>query len=337
MPQLALGPQLTPDLSVRDILVEDVTVVMPFYDRLKYFKHYVSEGFWDGFKVQIVCDGSPAEIVKEVQEVVADRPHLGIYQYLENQGVAFARKTGINITETPFLCFCDDDDFMQQARVFMRTSTERLKRRPDLLFSAMPHVYAFDESLQVKLQYDRSLFHEKTGRELLNFLVSTGEMCVLTLGALFETNSLKGIEPESFFKVSEDYVFLARLCARFPERQVYIEDRGAYMRLMQSDSLSSRSTYSLDKLMMHLVSMFVGAHYLMKMDDLRLPVFQQILLKRGEVLQSSYEKGEEAARYMASLIGHRSGEEGGEEFRQACTFIETHRQFLPAEFLKMIG
>ena len=331
-----LGPRLQSAPAIRDVPVEDVTVVMPFYDRVQYLQHYVEEGFWEGLKVQVVCDGTMPDLVSAIQKSIEKHQNMSVYSYLENRGVAFARSTGINIVRTPYLMFCDDDDFMRQTRSFLTDSTARWSAHNDLLFTGMPRVYAFNEELQVQLQYDRTPFHQKTGRELLNYLVRTGEMAVLTLGSVFGTDSLKGIEPEPFFKVSEDYTMLVRLCARYPERRVYIEEHGAYMRLVESGSLSSRSSYSLDKLLIHLVSMFVGAFYLVKMGELRTPAFQQILLQRGDVLQRSYGKGASAARFMASLIGFSVREET-EEFQEARIFLESHRNELPAEFCRMVG
>ena len=331
-----LGPRLQSSPAIRDVPVEDVTVVMPFYDRVQFLQHYVDEGFWDGLKVQLVCDGTTPDLVTAIRKSIENRQNMNVYSYLENKGVAFARSTGINIVRTPYLMFCDDDDFMRQARSFLTDSSAKWSARRDLLFTGMPSVYAFNEDLQVQLQYDRTPFHQKTGRELLSYLVRTGEMAVLTLGSVFATETLKGIEPESFFKVSEDYTLLVRLCARYPDRRVYIEEHGAYMRLVQTNSLSSRSSYSLEKLIMHLVSMFVGAFYLIQMGELRTPAFQQILLRRGDVLQRSYGSGASTARFMASLLGSSVREET-DEFQQARIFLESHRNELPAEFCRMVG
>jgi hypothetical protein len=50
-------PHLAAIPAIRDLSVEHLTVIMPMYDRLRYLSHYLSEGFWDGLRVQIVCDG----------------------------------------------------------------------------------------------------------------------------------------------------------------------------------------------------------------------------------------------------------------------------------------
>ena len=112
MIEMAPKPQVTQLVDAQDRLSENVTVIMPFYDRLRYFEHYLSEGFWEGLNLRIVCDGSTSDIINEVQSLIGGRENIDIYSYLQNKGVAHARSTGIRVTKTPFLAFCDDDDFM---------------------------------------------------------------------------------------------------------------------------------------------------------------------------------------------------------------------------------
>ena len=206
-----------------------------------------------------------------------------------------------------------------------------------ILFSAMPEIYAFDESLNLQLQYDRRAFHGKTGKEILSFLVRTGEMCVLSLGSVFKTDDLRGIGPEDFFRVSEDYVFLARLCARYPDRKVHIENNGVYMRLTQRNSLSAKAGYSIEKIAMHLVSMFVGAYYMFKMGMLRTHFFQHILRERGKVLQESYKKGFEAAEMMANLLEGKQVLHPTDEQKKVLKLLTVNKASLPAEFLWLVG
>ena len=337
MVQSILGPQLVSGPAIRDLTVDDITVVMPFYDRLKYLDHYLKEGFWDGLRVQIICDGSEPAMVENVEQLIALRDQMDIYSYVDNRGVAFARTTGINLVRTPYLAFCDDDDFMTEAQAFMIASVRQMDRNQDILFTAMPNVIAFNESLEHRVQYERTRFNGLTGLDVLNFLVQTGEMCVLSLGSVFRSDDLKGIGPEDFFKVSEDYVFVARLCARFPERQVKTGTMGRYWRLMQQDSLSAREGYSLDKIVMHLVSMFVGAYYLFKMGNMRTPFFQEILRRRGEVLKTSYGKGAEAALWMAKLLNDAEAVAHTEEEITAKDFLTSFREALPQEFRSLVG
>ncbi len=337
MPSTVLAPEVKTQPAIKNPVVEDVTVIMPFYDRLQYLKHYLDEGFWNGLKVQLVCDGSEPMMLEHVEGLLASQGHMALYSYEQNRGPAFARTTGINLAQTECITFCDDDDFLSDAPPFLNKSTRRLHTNSDVLFTAMPLVYAFNESLNHRLQYDRTSFHGKTGRELLMFLVKTGEMCVLTLGSVFRKNDIEGLYPETFFKVSEDYTFLVRLCAKYPDRKVHVEDKGFYMRLVAEGSLSSKASYSLEKIVMHLVSMFVGAYYLFKMGLLRTPVFQHILRERGAVLQQSYGKGNDAAKMMAGLMEGKNGPFTNPEQNAAYKFLQAQKMLLPPEFLWLVG
>lgn len=332
-----LAPRVTATPTIKDLAVEDVTVVMPFYDRIKYLQHYMDEGLWEGLRLKLVADGPAQEMLQHLQHLTEAHQHVDLQSYVENKGPAFARATGINTTETACLTFCDDDDFMTDASAFLTRSSRRLSQHENVLFTTMPAVVAFNEQLAHRLQYDRTQFHGKTGRELLTFLVKTGEMSALGVGSVFRTGDIKGIYPDAFFKVSEDYTFLARLCARYPERKVFVADRGMYMRLIQENSLSAKAGYALDKIVMHLVSMFVGAYYLFRMGLLRTAIFQQILRNRGAVLQQSYGKGQEVAEMMASLLdGSRKPHLVGEA-KAGFDFLQGMKRILPEEFLWLVG
>lgn len=315
----------------------DVTFVMPLYDRLRYLAHYLEEGLWDGLPLQIVCDGASAATRADLDLLTAGRPDIRIHQYETNRGVACARGAGIALADTPYMGFCDDDDFLNEAAPFLDEAPALMEMDTPALFTAMPAVFAFNESLQMNLQYDRRGFDGKTGFELLCYLVATGEMQVLTLGSLFRPVDLRGTEPESFFKVSEDYVMLARLCARFPDRRVRVARAGRYMRLVQHGSLSSREAYGIDKITMHLVSMCVGANYLIEMGRLSLPLFRDLLRKRGDVLQASYTRGRHAAAFIAHLLGGREPVASDDESREVLRVLESNRILLPAEFKRLAG
>ena len=324
-------------------IANPVTVIMPFYDRVNYFKQYVSEGLWDGFRIQLVGDGPPKNVLDSLQQMrlQENRVHLNVHSYPRNIGVAYARTTGIRAIKTPYLLFCDDDDFLVEGQSFMKEAVASMALKSPPLFYSMRKVYAFTESLSIKPQYDRKMFDGLTGLELLKFLVQHGEMCALAVGSVFRTEEMKPVGPEAFFKVSEDYVFLARLCGTYPDRRIKIGDKGGYLRLTQHKSLSSKSYYSLEKVVMHLVSMFVGAYYLARLGGVTIPEFQELLRRRGEVLFSSYAKGKDAAYYMADLLSHSkkgkiSEESLSSEMIATQNYLQTSREQLPREFRYLV-
>ena len=341
MKEISLDSAVDNKMSLKTALNHDVTVVMPFYNRIKYFEHYLGEGFWDGFRIQAVCDGSPAPVLTSLYTINKPKVDLNIHAYPKNQGIAYARSRAIGIVSTPYLVFCDDDDFIIEGHPFLKKANAAMQAQSDLLFYAMRNVYAFTEGLEIRKQYDRSIFHGRTGRELLIYMVQSGEIAVLSLGSVFRVQDLKGTEPESFFKVSEDYVFLARLCAKYPDRKIIIDgERGGYLRLTQHDSLSAKKAYSVEKIVMHFVSMFVGAYYLGKMRGITPEGFRYVLRKRAAVLQSSYKKGAELGKLMVQLyekknVEHLKHTPLSDEQRTGLNFLEANLDRLPAEFYAM--
>ena len=328
--------------AVQTALAQDVTVVMPFYDRTKYFSHYVKEGFWDGFRLQIVCDGSPKNIVNYLKNVTGDSLAVNIHSYPTNKGVAFARKTGIELVSTRYLTFVDDDDIVINGHRFLERALKAMGEEEDMLFYTMQDVIAFTEELNFYRQYNRQIFNKRTARDLLTYMVFNGEISLLSLGSVFRSEDLQGIGPDTFFKVSEDYVFLARLCARYPHKRISVDtSNGSYLRLTQHESLSARNSYSIEKIVMNYISMFVGAHYLIKMGGLTRNAFQQILVKRGKILNASYKRGEETGVLMARLMDggdmNRLAETNlSDEQRTAYNFLKVNEKHLPAEFYRLI-
>lgn len=329
--------------ALKTALKKDVTIAMPVHNRVKYFKHYLGEGFWDGFRLQLVCDGSPNQVVESLQTIKDSNIELDIHSYPKNHGVAHARSKAIGIVTTPYLVFCDDDDFLIDGHAFIDNALTVMQKDSNVLFYAMRNVYAFNEGLDIQRQYDRCIFHGRTGRELLIYMVRTGEISVLSLGSVFRVKNLKGTEPESFFKVSEDFAFLARLCAQHPSKKVFVDDsKGGYLRLTQHDSLSSRKEYSIEKLVMHYVAMFVGAYYLEKMQGITPEGFRNVLRKRGALLQSSYGKGAELGKLMILLHEKKSIEHIGhlnlsDEQRTGLNFLVANVGQLPPEFLAKVN
>ena len=343
MNDLELDPGVGHQTAVKAALREDVTVAMPFYNRIKYFKHYLGEGFWDGFRIQAICDGSPRQVLDSLKLIKAKNADLTICSYPQNKGIAYARSKAMQVVSTPYLVFCDDDDFLIDGHTFLAKACAAMNARENVLFYAMRNVHGFNEELQVNKQYDRCIFHGRSGTELLTYMVRTGEISVLSLGAVFRVQDLRGTEPEPFFKVSEDYVFLARLCARYPNKHVLVDaNHGGYLRLTEHDSLSGRRTFSIEKMTMHYVSMFVGAFYLEKMRGITPDGFRHVLRNRSALLQAGYGKGAELGQLLIQLyerkdkssldLAHLSDEQ-----RTGLQFLEAHIGQLPAEFCSMVN
>lgn len=315
-------------------LIDDLTVVIPTHNRSRYFLHYLEEGFWDGVRLRIVCDGCRRGIVHELRKRTAGRD-ITVHDYPSNEGVAHAIGVGVRGVASGHVMFCGDDDFNVDYLDFLREAAKIKREEDDVLFVTMPEIRAFNQSLRAELQYDRRQFDGWTGAELLEFLVTEGEMRSLVAGSLFETSDVEAVLPDRLFRASEDFVLLARLCARHPSRKIRVAESGCRMRLIHDRSLSARSSYSLEKVILNLLAISVGAYHLIKRGSLRRDEFANLLLERGRVLQQSYGKGAEAARTIAAFVDG-ADVPGGQEAAKTSDFLRRNAEECPAEFTSMM-
>lgn len=311
-----------------------LSFVTPFYNRIAPFERYAREGFWDGVSIQAVCDGADDAIVERLCAMAASRPMIRVHAYAPNRGVARARAEGIRAARADLVAFCDDDDFMPHAAAYAERASEAFEQNEDPLFVTAPFVHAFTERLDHRLQYDRRAFHGRSGLDVLKWMVRTGELNLLLSGTTFRRRDLVDLPTTDLFEVSEDFVLIARHCARNPARKVAVLAKDCYLRLMHPASLAARFTFA--KLMMNLLSMCVGAYYLIRNGTLHLRAFEEIIISRGRVLQGSYGMGEGAARAVADVLTGSTRSGIHPETHRALEYLDANSARLPAEFLHLV-
>ena len=314
----------------------DLTVVIPTYNRTEYFLQYLEEGRWDDVPIHMVCDGCAPEIVADLRARTEGRP-VTVFDERPNRGVAHAIGVGVRSVETSHYMFCGDDDYNVDYAAFLAEAAEIKRRHDDVLFVTMPEIHKFGEGMEAAPQYDRRPFHGWTGRKLLEYLVRTGEMRALVAGSLFRTAEMVPLLPEPFFRLSEDYVLLARLCARYPDRKVYVAESGRRMRRIHPRSLSSRERFSPIVVLMNLVSMTLGGHYLIETGTLTMPELVRTLLNRGQVFERKYGIGRQTSAVVAGLMLDRAVRAEKSEAREVFTHLRDHREELPPEFVAMLS
>ncbi len=317
-------------------IADQVTVVIPTYNR-RDFLDSLDKGRWDTLRVLLICDGCNPSIVHEFMEETRDYDNITVVDKRPNRGVAYAKSAGIQQVNTPYFMFCDDDDYYVDYHLFLdEVDRIREKDRHNILFATTPEMVILNEGGK-DISYDRRIFHGKTGREVLKYIVHTGEIQGLCAGSLFRKNDVLPHLPEPFFRVSEDAMLLIRLCAHYPERTVYVSKRGRYMRRMHSQSLSSRHNYPLEKALMHIVSLVVAGYYATQLQIIPQATFIRLLLNRGKILQKIYGYGLKMTAFIGGLLLARSPEPRTEEAARALNFLKTHREMLPPEFNAMLS
>lgn len=315
---------------------QDLTVVIPTHNRSEYFLQYLEEGRWEGVRIHLVCDGCDPEVVQTLRSRTAGH-NVVIFDEQPNRGVAYAIGVGVRSVRTSHFMFCGDDDYYIDYTAFLKEASRIKQTHDDVLFVTMPEIVAFGDNQAPRVQYDRRGFQGMTGRKLLEVLTYTGEMWALVAGSLFRTDEVIPVLPEPFFRVSEDFVLLARLCARYPDRLIYVAENGRRMRRIHPNSLSARVRFSPEKALMHLVAMCVAGFYMEQEQSINRAQLVRILLNRGKVLQQSYGLGLQTSAIVAGLLLDAPLQPETAEARQVLDYLKNHRDELPAEFIAMLS
>ncbi len=327
-------PEIEAEESPADRTSPDVTIVIPTYNRIEFFEQYAASGYWEGKSVLLVDDGSEAAVAAWIDDLAAIHG-FEVHHNEKNEGVAIAIGEGIRRAKTSRVVVVGDDDYCRDLDAFLREGAAIMHEHPDTLLVAMPFMYMLKGCHQ-QLLYDRNEFDGLTGWELLQMLVEEGEMRAMGAGVLFERKDLLDLLPESFFRMANDFAMLARLCAKYPDRKVRVASQGRYMRLIHDQSITAAKGYTPEKVVMHLVSVIVGAHYLLERGALTVPELCQLIVLQGKRLQTVYGVGGETAALFAALLEGRRVPCETPELVRAAIFMHEQRAAMPPEFHAVI-
>jgi len=321
---------------MKKMVFDNLTVLIPTHNRINFFLEYLESGKWDGVRIYLVCDGCSDEVIERLNVETKIYKNVTIFNEQPNCGVAGAIRKGLQKVNTDYCMFCGDDDYYMDYYEFIKEAFSIIKNFDDVLFVSMPEIIAFNE-ISEYIQYNRRMFHGMTGMQLLEYIVHTGEIHALIAGSIFKKDDIISILPDSFFKVSEDYVLLARLCASFPYRKIYVAKSGRKMRRIHKKSLSHPSQFGTDKMLIHIVSIVVGGYYLEKIGRINRAEFIRILLNRGKLLQRIYGFGLQTAALVGGLLLDRPPDPKAAEAVHALNYLRAHRDVLPPELMAMLS
>jgi|GEM_PF-3590801 len=313
---------------------DGLTVIMPTFDRVGYLELYLEAGYWDRVPLLVVDDGSDS-LVGEKLDGFARKHQFTVLHHAHNEGPAAAISTGIKMASTSHVMMVGDDDYCREMNVFEEEAHRIYNQNDDVLMVVMPAMYVF-KGEHVRLQYDRGALDGMSGQTLLSQMVHEGEMRALGAGVVFRRSDLLEILPEPFFRMANDFAMLSRLCSRFPDRKVYVAKSGTYWRLSHDSSISSARKITPEKMVMHLVSVSVGAYYLLEEASLDLAQFLLILQKRGNILQQVYGCGSVTVEVVQALLEGRIPALIHEEAASADNFLRSVYGDLPKEFLALL-
>lgn len=139
-----------------------LTIVVPAYNVELYIQQCLDSLIGqtiNDFQVIIIDDGSTDGTANICKQYVSKANGHMIYVYQENKGLGAARNTGLNLVDTPYVCFLDSDDWQDIRFVEkVKDSLECLDFVPDMIFT-LPKCYN-EASHLLEDWMDKSLYEK---------------------------------------------------------------------------------------------------------------------------------------------------------------------------------
>ena len=91
-----------------------VSIVIPVYNKEAYVRHCLTQALsqtYDDYKVIAVDDGSTDTSGTICDDMASQHPRLRVL-HCKNGGVTAARRRGVEAARTPYIMFCDSDDYL---------------------------------------------------------------------------------------------------------------------------------------------------------------------------------------------------------------------------------
>lgn len=188
-----------------------LTIIVPAYNVEKYITDCLNSLIYQSqmnHKIVIVNDGSTDKTEEICLEFKKNNEDLITYVYQENKGLGGARNTGMRYVDTPFLCFLDSDDWLNNRFVeCFSKMIENTDELPELVFT-LPWV--FDTVTRRVMEWkDKDLYDQIFDSKSGDSRVITNTRNNPELYAL-EVNACRKIYKTDFLK-KQDFQFPLKL------------------------------------------------------------------------------------------------------------------------------
>lgn len=188
-----------------------LTIIVPAYNVEKYIADCLNSLIYQSqmnHKIVIVNDGSTDKTEEICLEFKKNNEDLITYVYQENKGLGGARNTGMRYVDTPFLCFLDSDDWLNNRFVeCFSKMIENTDELPELVFT-LPWV--FDTVTRRVMEWkDKDLYDQIFDSKSGDSRVITNTRNNPELYAL-EVNACRKIYKTDFLK-KQDFQFPLKL------------------------------------------------------------------------------------------------------------------------------
>ena len=181
-------------------LKKDLTVIMPYYKKIKYFKKAYSSIInqtYKNFNIILVYDDEFKEDLKKIKKIIKTKN----FKYIVNKkniGVGPSRNKAINVAKTKYIAFLDCDDYWEKNKVKYQLN---LMKKYKLKFSHTSYNIFNSDSNEKKKIYVKK---NTTYNELL-------KSCDIGLSTvILERSILKNFKFGNT-KTKEDYILWLKL------------------------------------------------------------------------------------------------------------------------------
>lgn len=294
----------------QELMREDITVLIPSYNRAKMMKDDLDRGLKLGKQPKLIVDDCST---KETQWLGKIEENEDVYRAKVvrkpvNEGVAQTRFEGLHSIETHFTTFLDDDDMLFCLdRSQSQIDIEQLKDK-HLLIIPRYLINLSDNSLS--LGYDRKCYDNCLAEDVLRRLASESEMkAMLAGGAIGSTEKLKEHAQSKGFIVSEDFVMLSRLLAANRKMKIGTTESLVYIRRVSNQTLSR--TFSPAKFALGLISQAIACYYCLQLGVAEKDEVMKWMKDRAALIQQLYDFGES---FETELIAYLTGEISEDDF-----------------------
>lgn len=316
---------------------EDITVLIPHYNRARTLKEDLDKGLKLGSRPKVIIDNKSVEesdwldLIEENKEIYNAR----IIRNEKNEGPGQARRIGLEYVDTGLTAFVDDDDMLLCLE--KDKALADIGKLSDNAVLVIPRYVLNYDGNRISVGYDRQCFDGSASSEVLRIISSTGEiMMLLTGGAIGLTNELRKHSDVKNFTVSEDFVLLSRLLSANPVKEVRVTESIAHVRRISGTSLSKSITRQ--KLALTLIAQAVGCYYCLRDGIAGKDEVLEWMKERAALLQKLYDFGND---FETELIAYLTGEISEEVFVHYIELngigIENTLDELAPELKKMRG